>query len=151
MSEHSWVLLAEDDENDVFFLERAFKEAGIRNPLSVTRNGQEAIDYLSGAGKFADRRKYPLPCFIILDLKMPIKTGMEVLEWLKESPSLRPLPTMVFSSSAQKDDVEKAYTLGANAFVTKPASVEARTELAKLIRGFWLTFNLAPPICHGEV
>ena len=140
-------LVAEDDENDVFFLQRAFQEAKIENPLHVVRDGQEAIDYLSGAGKFSDRNLYPLPQLFILDLKMPRKTGLDVLGWLHEQPELQCLPVLVLSSSAQRTDIERAYELGANGFVVKPASLEKRVELAKLIGAFWLDFNVGPLVC----
>ena len=140
-------LVAEDDENDVFFLQRAFQQAKIENPLHVVRDGQEAIDYLSGAGKFSDRNLYPLPQLFILDLKMPRKTGLDVLVWLQEQPELRCIPVVVLSSSAQARDIDKAYDLGANAFVVKPASVEKRVELARLIGAFWLELNEEPVVC----
>jgi len=140
-------LVAEDDGNDVFFLQRAFQQAKIENPLHVVGDGQEAIDYLSGEGKFSDRSLYPLPHLFILDLKMPRKTGLDVLLWLQEQPELRCLPVLVLSSSAQRTDIERAYELGANAFVVKPASLERRVELAKLIGAFWLEFNEGPIVC----
>jgi CheY-like chemotaxis protein len=143
----SSVLFVDDDENDIFFLKRAFKDAGISNPLIVAHDGQEAIDYLSGLGAFSDRREYPLPCFLILDLKMPRKTGMDVLQWLRAEPVFRCLPVMILSSSAHRYDVERAYRLGANSFVVKPASVDKRTELARHIKGFWLNFNQPPLMC----
>ena len=140
-------LVAEDDGNDVFFLQRAFQQAKIENPLHVVGDGQEAIDYLSGEGKFSDRSLYPLPHLFILDLKMPRKTGLDVLLWLQEQPELRCLPVLVLSSSAQRTDIERAYELGANAFVVKPASLERRVELAKVIGTFWLEFNEGPIVC----
>jgi CheY-like chemotaxis protein len=140
-------LVAEDDENDVFFLQRAFKQAKVETPLKVVRDGQEAIEYLSGDGKFSDRNLYPLPHLFILDLKMPRKTGLEVLGWLQEQPELRCLPVLVLTSSAHRTDIERAYELGANAFVVKPASLEKRVELAKLIGAFWLEFNEGPVVC----
>jgi len=141
------LLLAEDDDNDVFFLQKAFEQAKIENPIHVVRDGQEAIEYLSGAGKFSDRRQFPLPYLMLLDLKMPRKTGLDVLQWVHAHPELKCLPVVVLSSSAHRLDIEKAYDLGANGFVVKPASLEKRVELAKLIGGFWLGMNEAPVIC----
>jgi CheY-like chemotaxis protein len=135
------LLVAEDDANDVFFLKKAFQQAEIQNPLHFVHDGQEAIDYLAGIGKFCDRDQYPLPSLLILDLKMPRKTGMEVLKWLGEQPELRRLPVVVFTSSAHQKDVERAYDLGANAFVVKPSTNSRRIELARVIKGFWLEFN----------
>lgn len=141
------VLLAEDDENDVFFIQRAFQQAKIQNPMHVVRDGQEAIEYLSGEGKFSDRRLFPLPHLLLLDLKMPRKTGLDVLHWMHEQTELKSLPVVVLSSSEHQIDIERAYELGANGFVVKPASVEKRVELAKLIGAFWLNMNAAPIIC----
>src|SRR5438445_8502073 len=115
------ILLAEDDENDVLLLKRAFAAAEIRNPLFVARDGQEVIDYLAGAGNFANRTEYPIPSLVLLDLKMPKRSGMDVLQWLRAQPVLRCLPVVIFSSSPHRHDIERAYRLGANAFVVKPA------------------------------
>jgi CheY-like chemotaxis protein len=141
------LLIAEDDANDVFFLKHAFEQAEIKNPLHVVHDGQETIDYLSGVGEFSDRTKHPLPSLLILDLKMPRRTGMEVLMWLRDQPELQKLPVVVFTSSAHRQDVERAYGLGANAFVVKPSGNSKRIELAKVIKGFWLDFNEPPLVC----
>lgn len=141
------VLLAEDDENDVLLLERAFKEAEIHNPLYVAHDGQETIDWLSGAGKFADRERFPMPALLILDLKMPRKTGMDVLRWLREQPVLHCLPVVILSSSAHRHDVERAYRLGVNGFVVKPSGNEERKHLAMALKAFWLNFNEPPMVC----
>jgi CheY-like chemotaxis protein len=141
------ILLAEDDPNDVFFLKRAFKEAGIEHPLHVAIDGQAAMDYLSGANGFSDRKRYPMPGLLILDLKMPRRTGMDVLRWLRSQPVLDCLPVIILSSSAQRYDVERAYKLGVNAFVVKPGDLEQRANLARYIKGFWLQFNYPPLLC----
>src|SRR4051812_44426590 len=99
------ILLAEDNDDDVFLLKRAFANAEIRNPLYVARDGQAVIDYLSGNGNFANREEYPLPGLAILDLKMPKHTGMEVLQWLRSQPVLHCLPVIILSSSAHRHDV----------------------------------------------
>lgn len=148
MAEHPTILLAEDDDNDVFFFVRAVRETSIANRLCIVRDGQETIDYLAGRGKYADRAAHPLPCLLVLDLKMPRKTGMEVLQWLQGDHSLRSIPVMVFSSSAQPEDIDRAYGFGANAFVVKPVSLESRAELARLIDAFWLKFNQPPNVCR---
>jgi CheY-like chemotaxis protein len=147
MSIMQTILLADDDENDLYFAQRAFKEAGIQNSLYLAHDGQEAIDILAGTGKYADRNQYPLPCLLILDLKMPRKTGLDVLRWKRQLPIYQSIPAMILSSSAHRYDVELAYRLGANAFVVKPASTETRTTLARFIKGFWLDFNHPPLAC----
>jgi CheY-like chemotaxis protein len=138
------ILVAEVDENDVFFLQRAFRQVEISNPLQIAPNGQQVIDYLAGAGEYADRRQYPLPCLVMLDLKMPRKNGMEALEWIRTRGDLRALPVIMFSSSVHPEEIESAYRLGANAFLTKPSGATARLELARKIKQFWLESNLTP-------
>jgi CheY-like chemotaxis protein len=143
MSERYAIMLAEDDENDVFFFQRAARDAGITHPILVAHDGQEAIDFLSGAAP----SQFPKVCLLILDLKMPRKTGLDVLEWLSKSPRMRTLPVIILSSSAQPEDIDRAYLLGANAFVVKPSSVETRADLMQMIKGFWLRFNNPPSTC----
>jgi CheY-like chemotaxis protein len=140
------ILMADDEANDVYLLQRAFRDAKITNPLLAVQDGQEVIDYLKGAGKFSGRAQYPLPSVLILDLKMPRKSGMDVLAWIRNTDGFRCLPTIVFSSSAHPSDVEKAYTLGANAFVVKPTGIEQRAEFARMVKGFWLGLIEPPPV-----
>jgi CheY-like chemotaxis protein len=148
MSNDITVLLAEDDDADVYLLQRAFKDAGVTNPLQVTHDGQECIDYLEEAMRLAMRGdSVRIPCLLLLDLKMPRLTGLDVLRWRREQPILRTLPVIVFSSSGNQQDIEMAYLLGANGFVLKPPTTEARTALVKLIDGFWLKSNRLPLMC----
>jgi len=143
MSRLTSVLLVEDDETDVLLLQRAFKNAEIPNPLEITRDGQEAIDFLSRArNPGADF----LPALILLDLKMPRKSGMDVLAWKREQQVIATLPVIVFSSSAHRDDVERAYALGANAFLVKPPSLGERLKLIGFMKQ-WLAFNQPPLAC----
>lgn len=144
MKRERCILMAEDDENDVVFIQRAFKQAEIHNPLQIVQDGQAAIDYLSGSGSFSDRGQYPLPGLLLLDLKMPHKTGLEVLKWVRTQPALQAIPIIVLSSSVHASDIEAAYQNGANAFVTKPSGAPERTELARMIKGFWLNLNQLP-------
>jgi len=143
------VLYAEDDEHDVLFLERAFKKAEILNPIHVAHDGQEAIDYLSQAAAREAQPPRPLPSLVILDVKMPRMTGLEVLAWLRRESGLPPLPVIMFSSSAHNHDVERALGLGANAFVVKPADVDERLRFARAVKEFWLHFNDLSAI-HGQ-
>lgn len=141
------ILLAEDDDNDVLLLKRAFKEAGIGNPLHVACDGQETIDWLSGVERFTDRQQFPLPCLWILDLKMPRQTGIDVLRWLRQQPVLQCLPVIILSSSAHRHDIERAYQLGASAFVIKPSGNDERKQFAQSLKAFWLVFNQPPLVC----
>jgi CheY-like chemotaxis protein len=138
------VLLVEDDDNDVLFVQRAFKHAGILNRLEVVRDGEQAVDYLGGTGAYADREKYPLPVFVLLDLKMPRRSGLEVLQWAKEREGLRRIPIVVLTSSKKDSDVSRAYELGANSYLVKPVSFEGLIELTKSLQLYWLVLNERP-------
>src|SRR6478736_4414834 len=113
------VLLVEDDLNDIFLVKRAFKMARIKNPLQIVTDGQEAISYLRGDGKYADREAHPLPKLIVMDIRMPRRSGFEVLEWVKSSKPLRRIPVVIVSSSDNPADINRAYELGANAYMVK--------------------------------
>jgi CheY-like chemotaxis protein len=135
------ILQVDDDRNDWFFLEHAFRSVGITYPLQIARDGQEAIDYLSGTTEFADRRRFPLPCLVLLDLKMPRKDGFEVLAWIRKHSDLGRLTVIMFSSSRHEHDIDRAYGLGANSFLVKPSKLQERLELANHIKGYWLHFH----------
>src|SRR5947207_9652434 len=96
------ILVADDDENDIFFLRRAIARAGLSNPLFITNDGQEAIDYLEGRPPFDNRVLYPLPVLFLLDLKMPRVNGFDVLLWLATRPVLKEIPVVVLSSSCHE-------------------------------------------------
>jgi CheY-like chemotaxis protein len=140
------ILQVEDDEADVFMLQTVFKRAGITSPLHVVSDGQMAIDYLSGAGSFADRERHPLPCLVLLDLKMPKVNGLEVLAWIRQQPHLKKLVVVLFSSSAFPEDVARGYELGANSFIQKPSDMAHTLEIAQLLKGWWLGYNHYAPI-----
>jgi CheY-like chemotaxis protein len=134
----------EDDPNDVLFLRSAFKKVGAANPLYNASDGQQAIDYLQGAGKFADREQYPLPGLVLLDLKLPYVMGLEVLRWIRQQPQKPPV-VIVLTASAEDADVTAAYHLGANAFLVKPSEASKLEEMVKAIKDFWLNHNMLPP------
>jgi CheY-like chemotaxis protein len=145
------ILLVEDEENDVFFLKYAFKEVGILNPLKVAQDGKIAMDYLSANGEYADRERFPLPGLILLDLKLPRVMGLEVLKWIREQPELKTLIVIVLTSSRLEPDIEKAYQLGANAYLVKPSSPPELRALATGLKEFWLSLNQAPRIGQGSL
>jgi CheY-like chemotaxis protein len=132
------VLLVEDDLNDIFLVKRAFKIARIENPLQVVTDGEEAIEYLSGAGKYANRAQHPLPKLIVMDIKMPRLTGFEVLQWVKrEGQPLRRIPVVIVSASDHHADINRAYELGANAYMVKPVDFRAVEHLFASITQYW--------------
>jgi CheY-like chemotaxis protein len=144
MAEQAVILLAEDEEDYVLLIRRAFGQAKIPNPLHVVWNGQEAIAYLKGEGKYANREEYPLPDLFLLDLKMPRVNGFEVLKWVRSQPGLAPLRVLVLTSSEEIRDVNEAYKLGANSFLVKPLDFQDFAQLGRLIQEFWLKASRTP-------
>ncbi|MDO9510512.1 MAG: response regulator [Bacteroidales bacterium] len=138
------ILLVEDDLNDVLLIKRAFKKSNIANPLYVVNDGQTAIDYLLGEGEYNNRKMYPLPVLILLDLKLPKKSGFEVLDIIKNSTELKKIPVVVLTSSNQKKDVDLAYTKGVNSYLLKPVEFEQLSELVKTLNMYWLILNELP-------
>ncbi len=135
------ILLVEDNEDDVFLMERALKGARITNPLLIVEDGQSAIDYLSGEGKYSDRTAFPIPSIVFLDLKIPIVRGHDVLAWIRSNEVLENVVVVVLTSSSEPRDLKEAYRLGANSYVVKPPTAEQLLELAKAFKWYWLTFN----------
>ena len=132
------ILLAEDDENEIFLMGRAFDRAGVPNRLMVVRNGQEAIDYLAGTGEYAQREKYPLPGLLLLDLKMPWMDGFDVLKWLRTQPQFNALPVVVLTSSKLQADVDKSRQFGVYDYRVKPHTFEDLVRLLDDVRKCWL-------------
>jgi CheY-like chemotaxis protein len=135
------ILYAEDEENDVFFMQRAVEKAGISNPLVVVPDGQAVIDYCSGSHCYSNRHEHPLPCLLLLDLNLPRKSGLEVLKWIRNEPALSTLPVIVLTSSLQDVDIHRAYVQGANSYLVKPSRPDGLVALAQTIKEFWLTQN----------
>lgn len=138
------LLVVEDDENDVFFLRRCFQGAPVTVQLHIVHDGRQALDYLHGRGEFANRSAHPLPALVLLDLKVPYVSGLEVLRQIREHECLRQLVVVMHTSSALDSDVSQAYALGANSFLVKPARLEDLREQVALLMRYWLQNNLAP-------
>ena len=139
------ILLVEDDSNDVFFFERALSKIGFpTSSLRVVNDGEAAIAYLSGKGQYSDRIEYPLPALIFLDLKMPRKTGMEVLAWLRGQPAFGPVPVVVLTSSKHSVEIEEAYRLRANSYLVKAVQMEELVETLRTAVSYWLKMNRTP-------
>lgn len=132
------ILLAEDDKNDIFLMRRAFDNAGFHNPLFVVHNGQEVIDYLEGAGDFANRRKFPMPGLLLLDLKMPLMDGYDVLKWLRGRGQFDNLRVIVLTSSKIESDVGKSREMGVHDYRVKPHSFEDLVRMLDELRRCWL-------------
>ena len=138
------LLVVDDNADEAFLTTRAFKSAGVQNPLVVVSDGGGAIDYLSGSGKYADRNVHPLPCLVLLDQKLPGRSGLEVLQWLRSQSGICTLPVLVLSASDFDSDVQTAYLLGANGYLVKPSRYEDMLAVAGAIKAYWLGANRAP-------
>lgn len=138
------VLLVEDDLNDIFLVKRAFRMAHLGIPLQVVTDGEEAIHYLRGEGKYADRNAHPLPRLIVMDIKMPRMSGFEVLEWIKHDGPLRRIPIVIVSGSDRSEDINRAYELGANAYMVKPIEFHKVQHLFESLTYYW-AFECAKP------
>ena len=118
------ILLAEDNPDDAFIFEMMIKRAGLLETVRVVQDGHQAINWLGGKGEYADRKKFPIPDLLFLDLKMPIKSGFEVLEWLRGQKQFEKLPVFVLSSSDERTDVKRASELGVTTYFVKSPQLQ---------------------------
>ncbi len=141
------ILLAEDDKNDIFLMRQALENAGFPNPLVVVQNGIEAVQYLQGEGQYAQRAKFPLPGLLLLDLKMPLMDGFDVLAWLRSHPQFNALPVVVLTSSKLESDIGKSREMGVYDYRVKPHRFEDLVRLLDDVRKCWLDerFNRFQP------
>ena len=140
------VLLVEDSPGDVRLTQEAFKDAKVHINLNVVSDGAEAMEFLNREGKHAHA---PRPDLILLDLNLPKKDGREVLEEVKESPTLMSIPVVILTTSASDADILRSYRLHANCYITKPVSLDAFLEVVKSIDDFWLTVVRLPSEAHS--
>lgn len=138
------ILLVEDDPNDALLVTKAFQKTLAGIPLVVVPNGQEAVNYLKGDGRYTDRATYPFPDIVLLDLKMPLMNGFEVLRWIRQQPRLKRLPVIVLTGSVQDSDARMAYEVGANSYVIKPTDFNRLLETMKVLGSFWLEGTKLP-------
>jgi CheY-like chemotaxis protein len=142
MANLSPVLLAEDNPNDVELVRRAFRENNALNPVHAVGDGDQAIQYLAGEGKYADRAVYPFPALFLLDLKMPVKDGLEVLRWLHEHPDIpSKLPVVVLSSMELPNETQLAYAMDIQACIVKPLNYSALREKIRILKDYWLDYE----------
>src|SRR4051812_22579866 len=143
------ILVAEDDANDRFFVEKAFR--AIHGPVTLTmvEDGEAVERYLLRREPFSDAALFPFPSLIMLDIKMPKRTGLEVLAWISKT-DFRRIPVMMVSSSDLQSDVDRAFDLGANAYLVKPVSVQKMQSVFQVTADFWTTVSEWPsqPVCH---
>jgi len=140
------IMLIEDEETDALLIRRAFVQAGLQNPIYTVTDGDDALARLEGISPYQDRVQYPLPAFILLDLKLPGMHGLRLLRWIRSKRDLRLIPVVVLTSSADAADVTAAYEAGANSYMVKPADRDEIYRVVKIIDDYWLKHNVAPPL-----
>ena len=139
------ILLVEDNRMDIELTLDAFREGHLGNTIAVATDGDEALDYVFGRGKYGDRRANPVPDLILLDLKMPKTDGFEVLRQLKAAPGVKRIPVVILTSSKEEGDRAMSYDCGANSYLVKPVSFDGFLEVVKQVDDYWLTLNVGPP------
>ena len=138
------LLLVEDNPDDVDLITHAFRKAQVPNPLEVVRDGESALEYLANCSPSEEQEQHPLPAVVLLDLKLPRKSGFAVLEWIRANPLLRHLPVVVLSSSGQDEDIRRAYDLRANSYLVKPVRRDALIGMMQTVSRYWADLNLLP-------
>jgi len=138
------ILIVEDNPDDQLLLRRAFAKAHLANPLHLVGDGDAAVAYLSGEGAYADRAAHPLPALILLDIKLPKRSGLEVLAWMRDQPPLSRTPVVMLTSSRESEDINRAYDLGANSYLVKPVEFEGLMEMVKQLGVYWTIMNEPP-------
>jgi len=139
------ILLVDDNKMDIELAMDAFRLAHIHNPIQVAHDGEEALEYLFGKGKFSDRNEYPLPDLVLLDLKMPKIDGFEVLRQVKKEEKLRRIPIIILTSSKEEGDRAISYDNGANSYLVKPVSFDGFLKVIEDVVEYWLILNVGPP------
>ena len=140
------ILLVEDNPSDVDLTKRAFEKRNLVNTLVVARDGQEALDYLFGAGAYAGRNVADPPACILLDLKLPKVDGVTVLQTIKSDPRTRMIPVVVLTSSNEPRDIKACYGLGTNSYIRKPVDFDEFVEAISHLGLYWLVLNEPPPV-----
>lgn len=142
------MLLVEDNDDDVLLMKLALKHAGIQNPLYIVEDGQQAIDYLASQMKLTDRERNPMPGAVFLDLKLPVRSGYEVLTWIRQQERLAETAVVILTSSNREDDLRSTDQQGADSYVIKPPTAQQLLALAKKCQWLWLELNEA---AHAEL
>jgi len=142
------VLLVEDDVSDYRLIQRAFAKIKPFVPMIRLAHGDDAVDYLAGDGPYENRSLHPVPCVLLLDIKLPRRSGFEVLEWIRAQDSeLRRIPIIMLTSSGHQADVNRAYELGVNSYLVKPNNSSELEHLVSAFRTYWLELNEGPNLC----
>ena len=139
------VLHVEDEPTDRMIVSAAFKKAAPNVLLKAVTDGEQAIAYLSGQGAYGNRELHPMPLLVLLDIKLPRKSGLEVLEWIRKQEDLKSLPVLMLTSSSESNDLDRAYALGANSYLVKTVDLPAMREIVRGI-GEYASILSAPPV-----
>lgn len=145
MNEQQVILLVDDSDNDLSLMRSACRAANFPAALKMVNSGDQAIAYLAGQGDYVDRSQFPLPTVMLLDLKMPMKDGFEVLEWVRAQPILKRLAIIILTASSRPEDVARAFDLGANSYLIKPTAMSSLIAMVCCLRD-WLEYNRFPAI-----
>lgn len=141
------IVVAEDDPDDRFLIEDAFRENKIENEVQFVENGEELMAYLKREGEWEELRGRPLPGLILLDLNMPRMDGREALKLIKDDPVLASLPVVAFSTSGAAEDIEETYTAGVNSFISKPKTYDGLVQVVRVLNDYWIDIVRPPPVC----
>lgn len=141
MNESSIILLVEDNPDDAELVRYAFEKAGVQNPLVIVTDGDAAVHFVGRTGAYADRTGHPMPELILLDLKLPRRSGVEVLRFIREHEPTKNTPVVVLTSSDQEEDVRRSYELGANSYLVKPIGRDALIEMVRILEAYWIRLN----------
>lgn len=140
------ILLIEDESADATLLLRGFEKAQVENPIIHLNNGDDALRYLAGKGEYADRNKYPLPALMLLDLKLPGTTGIQLLQWMRVQGEIKRIPVVVLTSDDNPETINAAYDLGANSYLVKPGNPAEIARMVQSIQRYWVKLNEPPPL-----
>ncbi len=135
------ILIVEDEADDAEMLGYAFQKAGVLNPRVMLDNGDDAAAYIAGTAAYGDRQRYPLPGLVLLDLKLPRRSGFEVLQFMRGDSAAKHIPVVVLTSSDQPEDIKRAYALGANSYLVKPVTRDALLNMVQVLDAYWIKLN----------
>lgn len=140
------ILLVEDEPSDATLITRAFEKAKVLNPVVHLKDGDEVLRYLAGKGKYTDRSKHPLPAVILLDLKLPGATGMQILQWMHVQGEIKRIPVVVLTADENPKTIDAAYDLGANSYLVKPGNAAEVARMVQTLQQYWIKLNEPPQL-----
>ncbi len=149
MTETIDILLVEDNPDDIELTMRALKKGKIGNNIYVARDGEEALDFLLHRGGYSDKKKFPIPGLILLDLNLPKRNGIEILQKIKAEPILKRVPVIMLTTSKRDEDIMQSYDLGVNSYIMKPVEFDKFIQTIKNIELYWVLTN-TPPLLNGK-